>query len=47
MQAAKLHYCLIEKKDPILDFKGDNENVVDMPDGGVKNKCASYLWLSG
>jgi len=47
IQAAKLHYCLTNKKVSILDFKDDKENVVVMPDGRVKNKCASNLWLRG
>ena len=47
MQATKLHYCLIKKKVLILDFKGDNENVVGMPDGWVKDRCTSNLWLRG
>jgi len=47
IQAAKLHYCLANKKVLILDFKDDKENVVVMPDGRVKNKCSSNLWLRG
>ena len=47
IQAAKLHYCLANKKVLMLDFKDDKENVVVMPDGRVKNKCSSNLWLRG